>query len=544
MFEENRDFYPTPGDLISKMLEGVDWYTVKSVLEPSAGKGDLVEGINKRCEEHTYSRWGGKHELDIDCIELQTELQMILKGKGYRVVHDDFLSYHTFKRYDLIISNPPFSQGAKHLLKMLDMQEDGGGIICLLNAETLKNPYTAERQVLLQRLTDLNADITYLEDAFTHAERKTDVETAIVKVFIPQKERDSYIYTETLKKAEDLEYKDKAYSEETTALAENNYITAIVKQYCVEVEAGIKLIDEFNAMRPHIMKELIEDKYTDSILSLTLGGAKQESLSHNSFVKAVRRKYWGALFNNPKITGKLTTHLLNDYRNKVEDLSNYEFSEYNILSIMAEMNTHVIKGVEEAIISLFDELSNKYHYYDEMSSNIHYFNGWKTNKSWIINKKVIIPLNGYDTFYYVEYKPDNYKVVEKLADIEKGFNYLDGGLTDSIDLRAVLKKAKDENQTKKIQLKYFTVTFYKKGTCHIEFTNEDLLRKFNIFGAQRKGWLPPSYGKKGYKEMEPEEQAVIDDFEGEESYNEVVSNTGYYICKAENLMMLGSGEEL
>ena len=34
--------------------------------------------------------------------------------------------------------NPPFSNGDKHLLKALKMQEKGGAIICLLNAETIR----------------------------------------------------------------------------------------------------------------------------------------------------------------------------------------------------------------------------------------------------------------------------------------------------------------------------------------------------------------------------------------------------------------------
>ena len=546
MFEENRDFYPTPEALVEKMLEGVQFDMVQSVLEPSAGKGDLVEGINKIFKRRTASRWGGR-ELDMDCIELQPELQMILKGKGYRVVHNDFLTYNTYKRYDLIISNPPFSQGAKHLLKMLDMQENGGGIICLLNAETLLNPYTAERKVLLQRLDKLQAEIEYVKDAFTEAERKTDVEIAIVRVFIPQKERASFIYEDTLRKAEDLEYKERAEAE-CTELAENDFIKTIVRQYNIEVEAGIKLIDEFNAMKPHIMKYFGEEKYNESILQLGLSGEdpRYNPVTYNKFVKEVRIKYWKALFDNPKFTGRLTSKLLTDYHNRVKDLSNYDFSIFNILTIREEMSKQVVKGVEEAIIDLFDELSHKYHYYDETSNNIHYFNGWKTNKSWIINKKVIIPLAGFKDLHYSwgGYDPTHRDVIAKLTDIEKGFNYLDEGLTDSIDMLAVLRQAKEDDVTKKIQLKYFTVTFFKKGTCHIEFTNEDLLKKFNIFGAQRKGWLPPSYGKKTYKEMEPEEQAVVNEFEGEQEYSKVFSNTGYYICKTENLLMIESKEEL
>lgn len=545
MFEDNRDFYPTPEAVIEKMLSGVDFSMVQSVLEPSAGKGDLAEGITKIFERRTYSRWGGR-KLDLDCIEIQSELQMILKGKGYKVVHNDFLTYSTFKRYDLIISNPPFSQGAKHLLKMLDMQERGGGVICLLNAETLKNAYTAERKVLLDRLNELQATIEYVEDAFLDAERKTPVEIAIVKVFIPQEEKPSFIFEETLRKAKDLEYRERA-EKESTSLAENDLIKVIVQQYNVEVEAGIRLIDEYRAMSPHILKDFGEEKSWGSILNLSLdtGNPRENTLTYNGFVEMVRKKYWKALFNNPKFTGQLTSKLLQDYHNRVDELAQYDFSEYNIFSIREEMNKQVIKGVEEAIISLFDELSHKYSYYDT-SKNIHYFNGWRTNKSWIINKKVIIPLSGYRDLDFSGggYKPTHRDVIHKLTDIEKGFNYLDGGLTDSIDLEATLKKAEEDGVTSKIQLKYFLVTFYKKGTCHIEFTNDELLKKFNIFGAQRKGWLPPSYGKRKYAEMAPEEKAVVDEFEGEQEYSKVMGNTGYYICNTSNLLMLEGKEEL
>ena len=512
MFENYKDFYPTPEWVADKMLEGIDWLMIESVLEPSAGKGDLIEWIKKAYKKDSYRRYGNR-ELDIDCVEIQPELQHILKGKGYRVVHNDFMSFDTFKRYNLIISNPPFSQGAKHLLKMLDMQERGGGIICLLNAETLKNPYTAERKVLLQRLEDLGADIEYMEGAFEDAERKTDVEVAVVKVVIPEKERVSFIFEETLRKARDLGYKEKE-AEEGAELAENDFIKVIIQQYRIEVEAGIRLIDEYRAMAPKILSEFSKDgSKSGSIIALCFNDYKNERVTYNGFVTAVRRKYWSALFNNPKFTGQLTSSLLQDFRERVEDLAHYDFSEYNIFTIREEMSKSVVKGVEDAIVSLFEELSNKYHWLDETSKNVHYYNGWKTNKSWIINKKVIIPLRGYNQFWG-KFELSSWDVVGKLSDIEKGLNYLDGGLTDSIDLRATLQKAQEEGQTKKIKLKYFTVTFYKKGTCHIEFTNEELLKKFNIFGSQHKGWLPPSYGKKGYEEMDEEEKAVIDEFEG------------------------------
>ncbi len=165
------------------------------------------------------------------------------------------------------------------------------------------------------------------------------------------------------------------------------------------------------------------------------------------------------------------------------------------------------------------------------------YNGWKTNKAYKINKKVIIPLNAYDNWSN-RYEPTNYRILDKLKDIEKVFNYLDDGQTEEIDIKETLKMAENYHDTKKIELKYFYITFYKKGTCHIEFKNMDLLQKFNLFGSQNKGWLPPSYGKAKYKDMTPEEKEVINSFEGEQSYNKVLNNINYFIMNTEKVLML------
>lgn len=44
------EFYPTPKNLIDKMLKGTDLSMISSVLEPSAGKGDIVEVLRERRE--------------------------------------------------------------------------------------------------------------------------------------------------------------------------------------------------------------------------------------------------------------------------------------------------------------------------------------------------------------------------------------------------------------------------------------------------------------------------------------------------------------
>lgn len=65
------------------------------------------------------------------------------------------------KEYDLIVMNPPFENGVKHLLKALEMQSrNGGSIVCLLNAETIKNQCTNERITLNRILQNNNAKLS------------------------------------------------------------------------------------------------------------------------------------------------------------------------------------------------------------------------------------------------------------------------------------------------------------------------------------------------------------------------------------------------
>lgn len=526
----NKNFYPTPVGLIEKMTRGLDLKEIQTILEPSAGKGDIVEYIENKLNSYYYSTFN-RNKYDIDCIEIDEDLRATLKGKGYRIVHNNFLSFNTMKHYDLIIMNPPFDNGDLHLLKALDLQQNGGAIICLLNAETIKNPYTNQRKELVQKLTDYNANIEYISDAFLNAERKTDVEVALIKVDIPKKDLDSIILN-NLKQEETYEpIFDTSCKELTTFASQNEYIESAVEQYTMEVKLGVKLIHEYETLKPYIKKEIVpkgEKDYSDPILQLKVNDNKANV---NDYVKMVRYKYWKALFNNDKFVGKLTSNLRTQLWNKLEELKNYDFSVWNIMTIQEEFMKETISGVEKTILDLFDELSIKYSYYDETSKNIHYYNGWKTNKAYKINKKVIVP-----------YLRGNWEGKAKLTDIQKVFDYLDNGRTTDINVEETLKQYTyhwDVQSGVKIPLKYFTVTFYKKGTCHIEFTDLDLLNKFNLFGSQKKGWLPPHYGKKAYKDMTAEEKNIVKEFSGSESeYNKIYNKQDFYIVNTNNLLMI------
>lgn len=121
--------------------------------------------------------------------------------------------------------------------------------------------------------------------------------------------------------------------------------------------------------------------------------------------------------------------------------------------------------------------------------------------------------------------------VNLLHDLEKAFNYLGGTPQTSWDSYDIMRYVEKSEQIKNVRFRYFTVNFFKKGTAHITFTDENLdtLKKFNIFGSQQKGWLPPSYGKKKYQDMTPEEKSVINEFQGEDDYRYTLEHADQFI---------------
>lgn len=512
----------------------------------------------ERLKEGELSEWGNRDMLKIvenpvsplteseqtEMEFLDKELSDLYEHDKVRIIYNDFLNFHTYKQYDLIIMNPPFDKGDLHLLHALDLQKDGGKVICLLNAETIRNPYNNSRQLLKQKLEEYEADIEFLTGAFatSETERKTDVEVALIKINIPAKQKESFII-EGLRKAKE-EAEQQEY-EATELIKSGNWIKSMVDQFNFELAAIKGLIEEYKAVVPYMLTSF-DPTYQYPAVELKIGGSDLK-YSQNDYVKIIRRKYWNEFFNKPEFKKMLTSNLRKKYETIVKNMEDYDFTEYNAYTVMIDLSKSLTGSLEDTILDLFETLTAKYSWFSDGDKNIHYYNGWKTNKAWVINKKVIIPMNGafsYDWFY--RKYDDNFdlsKVHSVLSDIEKTLDYLDGGRNEKMtDLYGILKVACANGISRKIACKYFNITVYKKGTCHIEFTDLELLKKLNLYGSQKKGWLPPSYGKKAYKDMTAEEKEVIDSFQGEEAYNEVMAKADYYLAPVTNqILMLGEG---
>src|SRR5690606_17747656 len=139
----DKEFYPTPRQVIEKMLFEADIKDTHYILDPSAGKGDILKAVKSRFSNY-YNDIGDRKLYG---IEINQDLLSILRDNEIQILADDFLEYVPSMSFDRILMNPPFSNGDEHLLHAWDIL-DKGKIVCLLNAETIKNPYTKKRKLL------------------------------------------------------------------------------------------------------------------------------------------------------------------------------------------------------------------------------------------------------------------------------------------------------------------------------------------------------------------------------------------------------------
>jgi len=564
---DNKDFYPTPDRLAGKLLAHVRWSGVTDILEPSAGKGNLVEAVlnmAQRCREREYEDYPsyrarlaknphlererttryqrsirGK-ERNFDVIELDYNLRLILRGKGYHLVGDDFLSYRTNKRYDLILMNPPFSAGAAHLLHAIELQKDGGQIACLLNAETIRNPYTNERKLLKSLLAKYEARIEFVQDAFKEAQRKTDVEVAVVHIDIPRKRAVESSIFEGAKKAVEKDYSD-LHEQKEGQIVIADEILSLIEYFNLEARTGIDLMMAYEAVAPHLITGVHESE--KPLITMSVGGHDFTTATNeviNEYLKKLRYKYWNLLLDKPQLREKMTSQMQSDYHDKVREMSEYEFDKHNVMQVFYDIQLQLQQGVEDSIMSLFRKLSEEHSWSREIQSdNVHYYNGWATNKAWKVGMKVILPINGFSSSSWDGDKLDTYDLTRTISDMERALTYLDKGeIGWARDPFSVISNANDLKATRgELSFTYFTAKFYKKGTCHIKFRPEaaPIIDRLNIFAARQRSWLPPSYGHKRYEDMSEKEQAVIDEFQGKEEYGKVMENPAKYVIEASQL---------
>lgn len=515
MFKNNPDLFPTPEHLIRRMLAKVDFRNqkIKNILEPSAGLGHIIDYINKDINKHS--------SYNISAIEIDNNCRNQLLLKNINVIDSDFLAYNGLEQFDLIIANFPFSDGDKHLHKALDVLFSGQ-IVCLLNAETIKNPYSNSRKDLVQKLNKLDAKIEYLQNAFSDADRKTNVETALIYV-----EKYQNVETELFN---DVSSSEDSFDElkESFEVATKDNIHNIVQRYNQDKETVTSQIMDFYKNYKKVSKYLTlvvigEDiqRHSQNVRQDTKELTEIMKDKLNNFVTKLKRDYWLEAMNLNEVKSRLTSQKKQELQSELNKYCNMDFTENNIKIFIDNLMANYPKMIDEAIEYMFNKFT-QYAFRDgrntnnEYSKNIHLFNGWKTNTAYKVNKKIILP-------FRAEYGNRLYSdKIDFLNDIDMVFNYFDDkGLkndlleyTESTGYKTNISTTNTAEivagnlalgETKNIKTRYFTITFYLKGTVHLVFLSQDILRRFNIFVGKKRNYLPSDYGyteKQNFKDFE------------------------------------------
>ncbi|AVB76078.1 zincin-like metallopeptidase domain-containing protein [Methanococcus maripaludis] len=163
-------FFPTPKEIIKDMIDKAEIKENDSILEPSAGKGDIAEVINEETG------------IKADCIEINPTLQTILNKKGFETVESNFLEFNG--KYDKIIMNPPFEKGQdiEHVTHAYNLLNNGGKLVSIMsNSVTFRNDkkYMEFREFLKEN----NGYIEELpEGSFKKSFNSTGVKTIMVVI--------------------------------------------------------------------------------------------------------------------------------------------------------------------------------------------------------------------------------------------------------------------------------------------------------------------------------------------------------------------------
>ena len=122
------DFYATPIDVVKNILTKINLNKYgDKVLEPSAGNGNVVQGLKE-----IYP------QKDVTALEIRAEEKETLREKSNKVIIGDYLNIDVGK-YDIIIGNPPYSLAKEFILKSLDNLNDDGILIFLLRTAFLES---------------------------------------------------------------------------------------------------------------------------------------------------------------------------------------------------------------------------------------------------------------------------------------------------------------------------------------------------------------------------------------------------------------------
>lgn len=476
---DEMQFYPTPKRLAEHMWAKFRVQAFARVLDPSAGDGALGDAAPR-----DYYHRGPP----IDCIELDASKHPILREKGWRVVSLNFLQFEGGHCYSHVIMNPPFREGHKHVLKAWDMLY-AGEIVALLNAETLRNPFSVERKRLVQ-LVEQHGSVQFISDAFKGSEvtREADVEVAIVHLDKPAECSTDWIgpVIETL--SVDSAPEDRYELPRELALPDS-FVTRQVKAFRLAVKAMR------DAVRSEGAAQRLAARIGRTMDDLANNRCSDDDVTPEELRKRLQERYellkdraWASVLRSTEAMSRLSSKVQKQAESQFNVVKQLEFTEGNVYGFLLGLVQSQPEMQLDMMCEVFDLITRYW------SENTVFYKGWKSNDKHrsmgmrIKASRIILPHmrawgSGLD-----------FSSLQTLSDLDKAFALLDGRTAPEISLAQLFEQQYGSlKQANRLDASYFSVRFYGgAGTVHLYPRNKELVDRLNRVVGRRRAWLPPT----------------------------------------------------
>ena len=472
-------FYVTPPALAARVWEGFKDRSFDRVLDAFAGTGALGDAAPD-------AEWHRHRGIEIDCIEIDAGKHPILRDKGRNVVGLDFFAFEGGEVYSHVVMNPPFAQGARAVLRAWDMLWEGK-VAAIVNAETLRNPFSAERARLV-KLIEEHGSVEFIADAFQGAdvEREADVEIALVHLVKPAECARDWIGDLLASMAVDRNEESDLKLPGELALPQS-----FVETQCAVFRAAVR------AMREAVRMEAVATHY-GSRIGQTMAELNGSPRSRDAFDvrKALETRYgelkdraWTSVLRSTETLSRLSQKVQRQAESQFETIKKLDFTETNVYGFLLGLVESQPDMQLDMACDVFDTIT-RYH-----SDNTVFYRGWKSNDKHrscgmrIRTTRFILPGHRAESYQ----SSPGWNTQQLLADFDKVFAMLDGKRQPELSLcRAFSDRYAQLKRGQRVSSSYFDVRYYPgTGTIHFFARDKTIVDRLNRVVGRRRQWLPP-----------------------------------------------------
>ena len=508
-------YYPT-GERTAALMWHKFQRPIRHLCDPSAGKGHLIryaqngfEGLadaeipwmepavdepelqpSWRAKLRQCSRQKFQTLREISVVELDIEHHASLKEIGAKIIAYDFLDVSSIATVSHIIMNPPFMEGAKHVLHAWDVAYDAE-LVAIINAETIKNPFSEERKRLV-RLIEAHGTVEFLKDQFTDdVERTTQVEIALIYL---EKVPGKYLDMESLlggltrggaKAGAEID------PQTCSALAlPSNFIqdtcfrfdqaVQAARQASESIAVADRLLGAIGLTLEEMQARGVGTDFRESATSIRQAANAEFKTRYDD----IKKRSWGQILRSSLLTDRLSNQARKKIESSASTIYDLEFTAANIHGFLAGVIASMGDIYQTMIVDLFDSIIER------SSDNVVFYRSWKSNQKHRIGMRIrksrfIIP-----RFRMSYGERLEYECAQFLSDIDKVFGFLHGVTGPYDGLMQGFSKPGAASGAR-IETRFFDFRFYSgAGTIHFFPKNEEVVAKINRFVGALRNWIP------------------------------------------------------